>query len=182
MGFTSVIPDKWETVRLIMRDSIESEVPTLQQIHDACGYLSEWDGEYTQDPQHLHRLVTNPPLPEQGERERFKIQTLHEKGTTDIIGFFAVYHGEPTPDSLYIFTFFVHPHFQGKGYGQEVFYPVFDFARSAGYQKITLCTALKNFPAVRFWTRLGVNKIIKVHGDKTCSATTHSQIDLQMDL
>jgi diamine N-acetyltransferase len=182
MSFKSKLPNAWETERLVIRDSIPEEVNELQSIHDACSYLAQWDGEYTRDPNHLYKLVTNPPLPENGERERFKIQTLRQKDSMNIIGFFAVYQGEPTPDSLYIYTFFIHPNYQKCGYGQEVFQKFFVFVRDAGFKKVTLCTALKNFPAVRFWTRLGVNTIIKVHGDKICSENTHAQIDLQMEL
>ncbi|GMA63040.1 hypothetical protein GCM10025859_34800 [Alicyclobacillus fastidiosus] len=184
MSYQTQLPNLWETERLSIAISTVEEVPVLQAIHDACSYLSKWDGSYIYgDPDYLNTLVTNPPLPPQGgERERFKILTIRERGTSTIIGFFAVYEGEPPPDSLYIFTFFVHPDYQGKGYGRETMGSFLNFARETTFNKLTLCTALKNFPAVRFWTGLGVNKIIKVHGDKVCSENTHAQIDLQMEL
>lgn len=184
MAYKTQLPSCWETDRLLITDSTVEEVTELQAIHDACSYLSKWDGEYVQDdPNYLMTLVTNPPLPPQGgERERFKIQTIRESGTSTIVGFLASYEGEPTPDSLYIFTFFIHPDHQRKGFGRETLEIFLNFAKKTMFEKVTLCTALKNFPAVRFWTALGVNKIVKVHGDQICSEHTHAQIDLQMEL
>jgi ribosomal protein S18 acetylase RimI-like enzyme len=182
-GYESKIPRLWETERLELQDSVVDEANELQSIHDACSYLHNWDGEYTLQPNHLHQLITDPPLPPQGgERERFRIQTIRQTEGSQPIGFLAVYEGEPTPDSLYVFTFFIHPDYQGQGYGQEIFSTFFGSVRDAGFKKVTLCTALKNFPAVRFWTKLGFNTIIKVHGDKLCGEDTHAQMDLQMTL
>ena len=181
MTYTSLLPDTWDTERIQFRCSVVEEVPTLQAIHDACSYLKHWDGEYTDDPHHLHTLVTDPPLPPQGgERERFKILTMREKASSEIVGFLATYEGEPSPESLYIMTFFIHPTHQKQGFGRETFARFFPMVEEAGFAKVTLCTALKNFPAVRFWTGLGVNRIVKVHGDKLCSETTHAQVDLEM--
>lgn len=183
MSYQTELPVLWETERLFITDSTLEEVPQLQEIHDACSYLSDWDGEYVlDDSDFLNSLVTNPPLPPQGgERERFRIMTLRERDTSKIVGFLSTYEGEPAPDSLYIHSFFVHPDHQKHGFGREAMEAFFHHARKTSFKKITLCTALKNFPAVRFWTSLGVNKIIKVHGDKICSATTHAQIDLVME-
>lgn len=184
MSYQTQLPISWETERLWITDSTVEEIPELQAIYDTCSYLSNWDGEYVlDDPDYLKRLVTNPPLPPQGgERERFRILTLREHSTSTIVGFLSTYEGEPTPDSLYIHSFFVHADHQKRGFGREAIEVFFNYARKTSFKKVALCTALKNFPAVRFWTSLGVNKIVKVHGDKVCTATTHSQIDLVMGL
>lgn len=52
-----------------MNSTVE-EVPELQAIHDACSYLSNWDGESVHgNPDYLKGLVNKLPLPPQaGER------------------------------------------------------------------------------------------------------------------
>ena len=60
---------------------------------------------------------------------------------------------EVTNDEAYISRFAVLPSMQKLGVGSVIFEAAVNYIIKKGYQKVTLHTALKNAPLVRFYTR-----------------------------
>ena len=50
------------------------------------------------------------------------------------------------------------------------------------YKKIRLGVHLKNWPALRFWTKIGFDKIIDIVGDELYSADTFASVILEKAL
>ena len=99
-----------------------------------------------------------------------------------MIGFLAIYHGFPTADIVWINYLFIHPDFQGKGYGQELVYGLDDKVKSLGFTTMRALVDVKNWPALRFWTQAGFGKIIQYLGDKILSEQTYAHLILEKTL
>ena len=96
-----------------------------------------------------------------------------------MIGFLAIYHGYPTADIVIINYLIIHPDFQGKGYGQELVRGLCDQVKSLGYQGMRTMVDVKNWPALRFWSQVGFDKIIQYLGDKVISEKTFAHLWLE---
>jgi diamine N-acetyltransferase len=182
-----MISTQWETQRLTVQDSVLSDLPDLDPILEACSYIEEWSGWRHQHPESqfdksMRPLLMEGELPPNGSKEFFRLQSIHLSESEPIIGFLAIYHGYPTPDIVWILYLFIHPDFQGKGYGQEIAQGLSDQLRPLGYAGLRLVVDLKNWPAIRFWVQDGFDRIIEVLGDKTISEETFAHFILEKSL
>ena len=58
------------------------------------------------------------------------------------------------------------PRRKGLGYAEESVELLAEAARSAGFSRIRLGVSLGNWPALRFWHRMGFDKVAGFVGDK----------------
>ncbi|SFJ16751.1 GNAT family N-acetyltransferase [Thermoflavimicrobium dichotomicum] len=179
-----LIPDYWETRRLYIRDAImDQDLEYLQSLYDKSAYIGKWDNHRRNvEDQYIFRCLTEGDLPPNGRKELFKVQPIFHKESNEMMGLIFLYHGYPSPDILWIAFFFISQEYQAQKYGQEVIQQLFHGARGANYTKVRLGVALKNWPALRFWTRLGFNRIIGVFGDPIHSEYTFSSVVLEASL
>ena len=45
-GSMNVLPETWETDRLMIRDARMEDVPHLRNVFNACSYVGEWDNSF----------------------------------------------------------------------------------------------------------------------------------------
>ncbi len=183
MSITS-LPSQWTTQRLRMKDSTPDDVPELQKIYDACAYTEEWTGLTADEAeQPILSALLGRDLPPYGSPEFSRLQSVELNGTSQTIGYLQMYHGYPTADVFWVATIAIHPHFQGMQYGQEL---VCGLIREVGelrdFGRIRLGVALKNWPALRFWTQAGFDKIVGIKGDKIHSDKTFAFVILEKPL
>ena len=182
-----MISTQWETQRLTLKDSVLSDLPELDQILVACSYIEEWSGWRYQHPEaqfekSMRPLLMEGEIPPNGSKEFFRLQSIRLSDAAPIIGFLAIYHGFPTADIVWILYLFIHPDFQGKGYGQELARGLSDQLRCLGFTGMRLVVDVKNWPAMRFWVQDGFDKIIEMLGDKTISEKTFAHLILEKSL
>jgi ribosomal protein S18 acetylase RimI-like enzyme len=175
-----LIPHQWETTRLIVRDSTLDDLPVLEQIDKAVAYIRDWTGWYPQDhPEDTTRAaLTVGNLPPGGSKEFYRLQSIRLKANGEIIGYLEMYHGFPTPDIFYLVGLYLHPNVQGQRLGQEIMAELCQRVMQLNYLKMRLHVALKNWPALRFWTKAGFDKVIEIQGDKIHSEKTFAEIFL----
>ena len=178
----SIIPDQWETQRLVVSDSVGTEIPVIQDVCDACSYINEWTGWNPDDHPGLtmETVLRDGELPPNGSKEFFKLQTIRLKNTKEVIGFFEFYHGFPDENTFFVLYLTIHPKYQRKGYGQEAVRSLCPLVRGLGYTSIRLVVALKNWPAIRFWVKSGFNYIVDIRGDPIYSTTTFADLILEI--
>ena len=177
----NLIPNQWETQHLKIEDSLLADIPDLDKIFAACAYMEEWSG-WKSEPgsaKSMLPMLTEGELPPNGSKEFFRLQSLRLSGTGQMIGFLALYHGFPTANFVWIGYLFIHPDFQGKGYGQELVCGLSDKVKSLGYSGMRTLVDVKNWPALRFWVQGGFDKIIQYHGDKILSENTFAHLTLE---
>lgn len=175
------IPSTWETERFSIQDLKENEINEAQTLYEQGSYIYEWDGRST-DYDYAYRCFTEGDLPPFGVRDQFKIQVIRMKETDKIAGLLLSYHGYPTLDTFYINYLFIDTECHKQGIGQEVVYELVEILKDAKYREVRANVSLKNWPALRFWTKLGFNKINGVFGDKIHSNQHFADIELIKEL
>jgi ribosomal protein S18 acetylase RimI-like enzyme len=182
---TNLIPHEWVTARLAVRDSMLDDVPALQRIYDAVPKVREWMGtaeEGGPEPT-MGSALAEGALPPDGSPERFRLQSILLADTGRVIGFLAVYHGFPEEGVLWVNVLAFDPRFQHLGYGQELVRGLGDVVAQLGtYACMRLYAHLKNWPALRFWTRAGFDRIVKIEGEKVCTEEADAYVMLERSL
>ena len=180
-----LIPPRWGTSRLSVEDSTLAEATELQQVHDACAYIEAWTGALSdsQQAQSMLSALQGGDLPPGGSKEFFRLQSIRLKATSQLIGFADVYHGYPTGDIFWVGFLGIHPAYQSQGYGREAVQGLIEVvAGLKAYSAIRLGVALKNWPALRFWTAAGFNRVVEIRGDKMYSDSSFAFLYLERRL
>lgn len=166
---------------IVIKDSIMSECEKLQEVYSTGSYLEKWVGEACEDDYINIRLAEGdiPPV-SWARKENYALKSVYRG--SEIIGILEVYHGYPQENVLWVGYLFLSPEHQGKGYGQKIIGALRDEARNCGFEKIGIGVHLKNWPALRFWTKAGFDRVIKVTGDKVHSENTFAVIALEKNL
>ena len=175
-----LLPARWETARLTVEDSRQEEIPELQTALDSCDYIKPWTGD---EEGSMQNVLDGGDLPPNGSKEFFRLQSVRAKATGQLVGFLDLYHGYPTAEVFWVGLLVIQPQFQKSGYGREVICGLKEtLAEVGGYRVIRLGVALKNWPALRFWTRLGFDRIIAIKGDEVHSENTFAFVTLECPL
>lgn len=175
-----LIPSVWETSRLQIQDLRESEIPVVQKIYEQGSYIHQWDGG-SLDHDYAYRCFTDGDLPPNGTKERYKIQVLTLKGTDTIVGILTTYHGYPKAETFYINYLYIDKKYHKQGLGKEVINELLTILRESNFGEVRASVAIKNWPALRFWTGLGVNTINGFYGDKEYKDDHYADIELIMN-
>ena len=176
-----LIDSHWETTRLSIGDSLLDELPSLETIDDSVAYINEWTGWNSNDhpDNSLLSALVDGELPPGGSKDFFRMQTITRKDDSAVAGYLEIYHGDPTQDTLYLVGLYLSVQHQGQGLGQEVVNGLSAWAGRSGYRRMRLHVALKNWPALRFWTQAGFNQVIEIRGDPCYSLDTFAEIFLE---
>jgi len=141
------------------------------------------NGTETGTKKRLYEIcLTVGDLPPGGVRENLRIQAIFEKETEQMVGFHIWYTGYPVKDIVWIAFFVIDPSCQSRGFGQEVIRSFISLAKKAGFSKLQLAVALKNWPALRFWTKLGFDKVVKITGDRVYSENAYAHVVLEFQV
>ena len=173
-----LIPSQGETERLEIRNSTMDECIVLQQLNQVSDYIADWVGRRT-EPDYVHKCLTDGALPPGGRKEFYQAKSIYLKNSGQLIGFSELYHGYPEKEVFYIGWLFIHPDYQHNGYAQEFIKYIVCEASKIGFTEARIGVHLKNWPALRFWTQLGFDKILGIVGDSEHSEKTFSVLRLQ---
>lgn len=185
MKYNNLLSKYGETSSLYIRDSKMEECKDLQGI---CELWNNDDKEYLEGERiqhnYIEKCITEGDLPPTADAnlESYKLKSIYLKDTKKIIGFLDVYQGYPTADSLFVSILVISPNHQRKGYAQEVIEYISREAKELRCQRICIGVYLKNWKALRFWTKAGFDKILGIYGDKDYSESTYSFIGLEKKL
>ncbi|PFA62809.1 GNAT family N-acetyltransferase [Bacillus sp. AFS015802] len=176
-----LIPSKWETKRLIVVDLEEEEIYHVQALYEKGSYIHQWDGG-TLDEGFVKRCFMEGDLPPGGTKENFRIQVIRMKEPDCLVGLLVSYHGYPVPDSFYINYLSIDPDHHKKGLGQEVVEALLDIVKPHHYQEVRANVAMKNWGALRFWSKLGLNTINGIYGDPVHGEDSFADVELMKRL
>ncbi|MDK8192647.1 GNAT family N-acetyltransferase [Paenibacillus sp. UMB7766-LJ446] len=171
------IPAAWNSDRLFMSDLKESEIFDIQYIVGTSSYVQEWDGR-DHEPDYVRTCFEKGDLPPGGRLENYRIQTIRTSKENKSIGVLSLYHGYPKEDSVYLEFLYIHSETQKQGYGQEMMHALTQLFSELGYMEIRINVALKNWPALRFWTKSGFDQISRIYGDLEHSDKTFANMEL----
>ncbi|WP_246096550.1 GNAT family N-acetyltransferase [Paenibacillus sinopodophylli] len=173
----NLLPDFWESTNLICSRMLENEIEDVQYLYSSSQYMKQWDGN-DYDPNHIAHCYYSGDLPPGGDKENYCIFTIKDREHKRLIGIISVYHGYPTLDSAYIVFLYIHTDSQGQGFGMETEAQLGVELSRLGYKDIRANIAVKNWSAIRFWTKAGFNGISGIYGEKVYSESTFANIEL----
>ena len=180
-----LIPKKWETHRLIIRDSTLDEVEDLQAIDDIVPQTRGWTHnpgrELPKEP--ILSALMDGVLPPGGKKEQFRLQSIRTGESERLVGFLGVYHGFPDADVFWINTLTLHPDEQGKGFGVALINGLVDVVRNLGtYTKLQTYVPLLNWPSLRLCTKVGFNTMVRIEGDKVFTEGGEAHVLVEKEL
>jgi ribosomal protein S18 acetylase RimI-like enzyme len=161
-------------------DSTMDECANLQNICDSWEDKRIIEGSEF-EPNHIFNCLTKgdlPPIPN-ANKSSYCLKSIYLKQTNELIGFCDLYFGYPTNESAWISIFMIHNNFRKKGYAQEAIDIISNECRVLGFSKIGIGVYLKNWRALRFWTKAGFDKVISITGDKDYSENAFARIGLE---
>ena len=106
-------------------------------------------------------VIHRETLPPNGTRERARAFVIRRRDEDEIDGVVGCYGGYPAADTLYIGDLFLRPRCHGQGIGREVMDAVENRARGE-FTEIRLAIDSGNWGALRFWVRIGYDRITKL--------------------
>ncbi|WP_284638275.1 GNAT family N-acetyltransferase [Paenibacillus silviterrae] len=173
----SVLPDSWKSRNLAFRRLLENEINEVQHFYTGSQYISKWDGnEY--NASQIEHWYSSGDLPPKGVKENYRLFTVRHMDSNELIGILSVYHGYPQIDSAYIAFLYICNERQGKGFGKEAENQLCTEVKNLGYKEVRANVAVKNWPAIRFWTKAGYNGISGIYGDKVHTENTFANLEL----
>ena len=180
---SKTIPKKWDTERLILSDTVGSDMKGLQAVYEDH-FKETWVRKgLKMEPDYMKKYIAKPELPPKGKKEDQRLQTIRLKKDKSIIGYLDVYHGYPKKDIFWIGDLFLIANAQGKKYGQEAIEGLIgEVNKLKTYHYMRCNVALKNWSGIRFWNKMGFSKIVGYLGDKQYSADNFADIALEMSL
>jgi ribosomal protein S18 acetylase RimI-like enzyme len=178
-----LISSYWETERLFVRDAVlDTDLDGLQKLWESTAYIGEYDGHPERKEDDMYRDLTEGDLPPNGSKDRFKVQSIFSKVTSEMVGYMTLYQGYPDNKTVWLTFFYIGVVNQARGFGQEIISQFALEAKTAGFRRLMLQVALKNWGAIRFWTKAGFNKITGFYGDKTYGNNTFANLALEKSL
>ncbi|MBN8208131.1 GNAT family N-acetyltransferase [Bacillus sp. NTK071] len=172
-----IFPEMWNTKRLVINDLKDNEIHIVQKLYEQGSYIQQWDGSDF-DNKYIQRCITSGDLPPNGIVEQFRIQVIRIKDTEPIVGILNTYHGHPNPETFYINYLYIDKKYQSQGLGTELVNGLLGILIQTKYDAVRANVSVKNWPAIRFWTQLGLTTIKGFFGDRVHSDSTFADIEL----
>ena len=94
------------------------------------------------------------------------------------IGILTTYQGYPKNETLYINYLYIDKEYHKQGLGKEVISELLSILRESKFGEVRASVAIKNWPAIRFWTGLGLDTINGFYGDNEYRAEHYADIEL----
>jgi hypothetical protein len=104
----TLLPTKSESSNLYYCDAERSDISKLQLVCESwTDKLIVEDDEFA--PDYIANCIENGDLPpiENAKIENYSFKAICRKTDNEIIGFFDIYHGYPTSDTLWISMFVI---------------------------------------------------------------------------
>ena len=171
------IPAMWETKRLTIQDLDEDEIQSVQKLYEQGSYIHQWDGG-SLDYEYAYRCFTDGDLPPNGTKDKYKIQVIRVKETDTIVGILTTYQGYPKYETFYINYLYIDKEYHKQGLGKEVISELLSILQESKFAEVRASVAIKNWPAIRFWTGLGLDTINGFYGDNEYRADHYADIEL----
>ena len=174
------LPEKSESQNLYIRNADSDDIGVLQLICDSWTDKLLIEGEEFA-PDYISKCLSIGDLPpiRKPIKANYRIKVIGNKKSNDIIGFFEMYYGYPTPSVLWISMFVINSNSQHTGYGSEIIELLTREAKKNEYTGIGIGVHLKNWKGLRFWTQNGFDKVTGISGDKEYANDKFSVIKLQ---
>ncbi len=178
-----IISEHIETNRIIIRDATSEDIGELRTICESWVDKKHLEGDFFDD-YYIENCLSVGDLPpvNNASKDYYRFKSIFSKEDSKIIGFFDIYHGYPTAETIWISILVIKNEIQQKGFGREVIELISKEAKEKKYTSIGIGVHLKNWKGIRFWSSNGFDKIKRISGDKNYSANNFSIMFLEKSI
>lgn len=168
----------WETERCIVTVAHDGDLPDM-----ACIFSDNAEAVRSQGPDCAPEklasvLLHHEALPPNGDPLREHTFLIADKESKETIGLLSVYCGYPKSTTLYIGSLYLNRKWQRCGLGREITAVLERVARQDSYGEARVLVGLKNWPALRFWVRMGYNRVTFIADDRKFADAAYADIEL----
>ncbi len=163
----TLLPTQSESANLYYRNAEKGDIPKLKLICDSWTdkILVEGDAFSANYIANCIEYGDLPPI-ENAKFEHYSFKTIYRKTDNEIIGFFDMYHGYPTLETLWISMFVIDQSVQKSGFGGQMVDLLSIEAKQSGFSALGIGVHLKNPKGLLFWVKNRFDQIIEIKGDK----------------
>ena len=151
-----------DTPRAVLRLAEGRDTADLAVVFGELMPLFERTGRAAPAMAMAQGAIEHEILPPGGSRERARTLVIRARAGHEVAGVLGYYVGYPEKDTLYVSQLFLRPRWQGMGLGREVMGALEARAAGAGVREIRLGVDPGNWGALRFWVRMGYDRITKL--------------------
>ena len=151
-----------ETPRAVLRLAVDRDAAELAAVFSELMPLFERTGRAAPAMAMARSAIEHAILPRDGRHERARTFVIRAHAGREVAGLLGYYVGYPHPDGLYVSQLFLRPRWQGMGLGREVVDALEQRAAAAGVREIRLGVDPDNWGALRFWVRVGYDRIVRL--------------------
>lgn len=172
-----------ETDRLILSEAVLDECDDLEKVLQSWSDKMVIEGSGTESG-YFEKCITEGDLPpiEGASRDNYRLKSIYLKGEDKIIGYFDIYFGYPSNDCVWISIFVMDGAFRKKGYAQEIIHYLSNEFQKNGFSKMGIGVFLNNWRALRFWTKIGFDKVSDIRADGDYQENKYATIRLEKSL
>ncbi len=180
----AVLPESWETERLIMKNAKENDAEKLKRMFNACAGVGNLDPTFREYPlDEFAGLISRSNGATEKPTDIFRLQIIRLIDTGEPIGYYHCYYRVPEPDIVLFSMFVLHPAAQRNGYGTECIAGITQrMKKLLDYRTIRLNVYLRNWEALQFWIAVGFTGIVEYRGPKAYTHDEHASIILEKAL
>lgn len=176
------IPSRWETSVCFMVEADDQATGPVAMVLAENAEALEISGKPGNPQEQAQRAVSHAVLPPGGVAWREKLYLVRDIESRETVGFLNIYFGYATPETISISSFYMRPAWQGRGFGRIVVNELERLALQAGFHEARVVVGLKNWRALRFWTRCGYSRITRIHGNQVQSTGSQGNVEITKSL
>jgi ribosomal protein S18 acetylase RimI-like enzyme len=151
-----------ETPRAALRLAVDRDTAELAAVFGELMPLFVRTGRAAPAMAMARNAIEHAILPRNGRHEHARTFVIQAHAGREVAGVLGYYVGYPQPDGLYVSQLFLRPRWQGMGLGREVVDALEQQAAAAGVREIRLGVDPDNWGALRFWVRVGYDRIVRL--------------------
>lgn len=181
--------EEFETERFrIINITEESEselISKVDEVREEIKYIGKWSSrsglEYERTIEDCFAIGFE--LPPGFSPEAFQFMAIQIPQNNKIIGYLGLCHNYPEEKNLWVSIIGLKTDFHGMGIGREIIFGLENRVKESNfYEKIQAGIDLKNWPALRFFTSIGYDKISKILGDDLYAEYKFAKVVLEKDI
>lgn len=172
------LPSRWQTNLCFMVEADDQATGVVAMILGENAEALEIIGKPGDPQEQAQRAIGHAVLPPGGVPWREKLYLVRDIESRETIGFLTVYFGYPTPETIFIASFYMRPAWQGRGFGCTVVAELERLALEVGFHDARVGVGLKNWRALRFWTRCGYSRITRIRGSQSGAGGSPGNVEL----
>lgn len=176
------LPASWRLATADIEIASEDDLSGVACVYSENADLLSLIGPETDPHTKAEAMIRHTELPPGGRPEQEQTYVVRASGSDTVDGVLQVYRGYPEPGVLYLGELYLRPVAKGRGLGATIVEALEHRAREAGASEIRLGVGLRNWGALRFWVRMGYDRITKVSGDRAFAENAFAVIELARQL